>query len=748
MCLSTAVLVCGLYFPVRGHQQDSFDALELESMQKNCQRVRQALQQELTALDSKCGDWSLWDDTCEFLAGRAPGYAQDNLIPASVVSLGTNFILYFDASPRLVHSIFVDMQTIEPCQPPPGLLEQLQPGSALFAHAGPESRVGGILQAEPTSILVAARPIMRTDRSGQVLGTLIMGRLLDTAMLQQVATVSQLPVEFLPPSPGMTDWSAQTLDEDNIEGRVALTGIDGRQALSGRIVLPRSIHQKGTESTRMLLLVSLLVGCLGIMLSVLLLRFLVIRPLALMRSEVLSIASSGELERKLTVRGKDEITDFARTFNDMTAKLAQSYEQLKVAEARNQFLANVSHEIRTPLTSILGYTDTLLGGASTEAERTDQLQIIRRSGLLLQNLLDNLLDSAKAERGQMVVQPATCDVAELVRDVMDLMRSSATEKGLALETRVCGAIPARITTDPARLRQTLLNLVGNAIKFTARGRVGINLGLAGDKLRFEVVDTGAGLTPEQIARLFRPFTQADASMTRRVGGTGLGLALSRQLAVLLGGDLSCSSEPGQGSTFVCVVATGPLDGVPLVDSIQRRPEPTAEAAPGGMAPSDPTAVAIAPTPADRQPHLRGLSVLVAEDMPDSQKLLSAILRRAGAEVEVATDGRQAYERIVTRLTTGRPFDLVLMDMQMPEMNGWDATVAARKAGYQRPIIALTAHAMASDRQRCLESGCDDYRTKPIGNRALVETLADWASRSGSDQRAATGVGVGQEEKRK
>jgi signal transduction histidine kinase/HPt (histidine-containing phosphotransfer) domain-containing protein len=381
---------------------------------------------------------------------------------------------------------------------------------------------------------------------------------------------------------------------------------------------------------------------------------------------------------------------------------------LAAAEAKAEFLANMSHEIRTPMTAILGYLKLLARPDATESERESYRATIQRNGEHLLRILNDILDLSKIEAGKMTVERTACSPFELVDEVAALMRPRAVEKGLLFAVETAGPVPERIRADPTRVRQILVNLVSNAIKFTEAGEVRLRLGMADPAgagppmLRFDVVDTGIGLSAEAVAGLFAPFTQADASMTRRFGGTGLGLAISRRLARMLGGDIAVRSAPGVGSVFSLTIETGALDGVPMLD----RPPPSAR-----------IEAARAPDPEATRP-LRA-RVLLAEDTPDSQQLLAYHLRRAGAEVEIVGDGAAACERALAAAASGTPFDVVLMDMQMPVLDGEQATIRLRRAGYAGAIVALTAHAMESERERCLRAGCDGFASKPIEPEALI-----------------------------
>ncbi len=397
---------------------------------------------------------------------------------------------------------------------------------------------------------------------------------------------------------------------------------------------------------------------------------------------------------------------------------------------KSEFLANMSHEIRTPMTAIQGFADLLLNPTLDANERVSHTEVIRRSSAQLLTILNDILDLSKIEAGKMSVEKVDCSPASVACEVASLMRARAAEKHLAFDLVFETEIPATIKSDPTRLRQTLVNLVGNAIKFTTTGRVCVRVAYEPDaspspQLVYRVEDTGIGLSAEQIARLFKPFSQGDASTTRKYGGTGLGLAICSSLAQLLGGSVDVESVPGRGSTFTLRVGTGPLGDLPMISSPREAIADSAHSAPASQA----------------KVKLAG-RVLLAEDGPDNQVLIATVLRRAGAEVTIAPNGRIAVEEAMAALESGAPFDVILMDMQMPEMDGYAATAKLRVANYAGPIVALTAHAMAADRARCLAGGCDEYLTKPIDRPVLLSTVRDFIEvarnvRTGNGRRSTT-----------
>ena len=412
------------------------------------------------------------------------------------------------------------------------------------------------------------------------------------------------------------------------------------------------------------------------------------------------------------------ILDFHTLLEAQTELLAQAHDtvrhQKEAAEAANraksQFLANMSHEIRTPLTAILGFAENLLETDVPPEESTSAVRTILRNGEHLLSIINDILDLSKIEAGKLETERLQFSPIQIAADVTSVMMVRATSKGLPLQVKYQTPIPERINSDPTRLRQILINLVGNAIKFTEKGSVELNVAFDRTnrwkpKLRFSVIDTGIGMTEQQVKKIFEPFTQADGSTARQYGGTGLGLTISRRLARILGGDIAVQSSPGAGTSFHVAIDPGELIGVRMID--------------------DPSVVAEA-NDKESLPPLESLEVsgriLLAEDSPDNQLLISAFLRKCGGDVTIAENGKLVIEKVAAAGDAGNPFDVILMDMHMPVMDGYQATRELRKAGYTRPIIALTANAMGGDRQRCLDAGCDNYTTKPIDRRELVRQI--------------------------
>lgn len=392
-----------------------------------------------------------------------------------------------------------------------------------------------------------------------------------------------------------------------------------------------------------------------------------------------------------------------------TTLRAAKEEAERASEFKSALVANVSHEIRTPLTAMIGYAELLNDGAHTRpATVMEFATTIARNGTQLLALVNDLLDSSKIDAGLMRVEHIEVRPGEIVSDVIGLLGPRADEKGLSFEIRCESPVPSAVVTDPARVRQILVNLIGNALKFTDAGRVVLSVSYDEHTrvLRFRVEDTGIGIGPEHLARLFKPFRQAEVSTNRRFGGTGLGLSISRDLAHLLGGEIGVESTPGVGSVF-----TVTLDAPPARDAALASPDAFFQECSG----SRPRGSLLGPV----RPALQETTVLLVDDSIDNRRLLSFHLGRAGAKVIEAADGAEALEK----LGACDGIDLILTDLQMPVLDGYAFVERVRGAGISLPVIALTAHATREDEARCRTVGCDAYESKPIARDKLIDLCA-------------------------
>lgn len=403
-------------------------------------------------------------------------------------------------------------------------------------------------------------------------------------------------------------------------------------------------------------------------------------------------------EKRMLLKQKVRELELAKKAAEAAKESAERANRLKSA-----FLANMSHEIRTPLGALMGFTE-LLKLSDNEQDRATYAEVIIRNGKALVQLIDEILDLSKVEAGHLETEMASVSAKDLTREIFHLLEPSASKKNLKLYLQMSSGVPDRIGTDPMRLRQILVNIIGNAIKFTVTGSITVDVSYDKNGVKpavvFEVRDTGIGIPADKSQKLFLPFSQIDPSVSRRFGGTGLGLALSKKLSVLLGGDVELvSSTPDVGSVFRVRIEDRFSDLKLQLATDKEVPGPSRSL--------------------KRQENaiLEGVRVLVVDDSPDNRFLVQMYLKKVGAKVDFAVDGQDGSQKALNG-----NFDMILMDIQMPICDGLQATKILRSQGYRRPIVALTANAMSEERGRCLEAGCNEYLSKPIDREKLISTI--------------------------
>lgn len=461
----------------------------------------------------------------------------------------------------------------------------------------------------------------------------------------------------------------------------------------------------GSRWLESLLMTALLLMVLTIESCGLLLTFFFSRNLNRSLKEMMTTANAvgqGNFSLRAPVHSSDELGQLAVSLNTMIEDLKTNIGERKLAESANQvksmFLANMSHEIRTPLGVILGFIEVLKDPQLSATDRLRYLETIESTGQNLNRIINDILDISKVESGHLETEIREFSVKELLDELDTMFKRRVQQKQNQISFEIDPKSIDRIYSDRLRLQQILVNLIGNALRFTENGNVIVRYSSTPEVLSFEVSDTGIGLTPEQADKIFGLFTQADQSITRKYGGTGLGLVLSKRLAQILGGDVVLKqSTPGKGSTFLARVKNDRA-----MTTSRRSKEPPTKA--GTDTAKDTEA-------------LRGKRVLVVDDSDENQLLLKVLLTKAGVDIDYAPNGAIGVEKAMSE-----DFDMVLMDIQMPVLDGYAATAKLRSLGYKKPIIALTANAMKEDRERSLQAGCNDYLTKPIHASTLLSSL--------------------------
>ena len=405
-----------------------------------------------------------------------------------------------------------------------------------------------------------------------------------------------------------------------------------------------------------------------------------------------------------------DVTERKKAQQEAKAALLEKLSAEAANKAKTAFLANMSHEMRTPLTAIIGFSESLLDSDLPQAEQANRIRTVINAGHHLLHIINDVLDLSKIEAQKIIIEKVRTELFPLINEVIEIAQHQATQKNIGFHVEYSYPVPALIVTDPVRMKQILINLLSNAVKFTEEGTVTLRIGYTQDaqRLDFEVIDTGVGLDQEQISRLFRPFTQADASTTRKFGGTGLGLYLSKLLSENMGGSISVTSEPGKGSCFRFYTHAGINSEESLIHSRDELP-----------------ASMITPE-SHSNVQLEG-HVLLTEDNINNQDLIKLYLTRLGLQVSIANNGKEAIQQVQSRHV-----DLILMDMHMPIMDGLEATKRLRQMGFTGPVIALTANAMEADLEEALAAGCNEFLTKPVSRNKFNQTITRLLSGATTD----------------
>jgi len=849
----------------------AFDELQSRLAENERARVAQALETTAFYMDTMAQEYSQWDDTYAFIQGDHPTYIGENLYTNYFHDFKINILFFYDLQGKLWWGDALDLATNETLPLDGIFFEPLTPSHTLLAHDSAKSFVTGLIDTRMGPMVIISRPIVHTDMTGPVMGSVIFGRLLDAKKMDELH--GQTQVDFRVTAlhgDGLSLVDRAARDELESSGTVTarsessdlvsyytiLPDIRGKPAFLLRVQTPRQIAALGTDALNGALFFLLFTGVLLVAVMWVFFRNLVVKPVATLREHILGIRESGDLTQRLSMSRSDEIGDLAEQFDAMTGELEVAQQEmaeardaaLEVARLKSEFLATMSHEIRTPMNGVVGMTELLLG-TTLDHQQKRFAEGIQYSADGLLTVINDVLDLSKLEAGRVEFESRDFELRALIEEVAFLFAASAQAKDLEVACEIPPDLDICCKGDPDRLRQILVNLMGNAIKFTNQGEIVISVEVVEERaavrhMRFSVRDTGIGISEEDMRHIFDSFTQADASTTRQFGGTGLGLAISRKLVEFMGGSISVDSEQGRGSTFSFVISLeraesavtstrdapaavrgvrvlvvddnatnreilyhqlsawemhcttvesgdaalaalweaerlgSPfglaildmnmpgMDGLELAHTIRSdatiaditlvmlssvllggdaesrrkagiqahlvKPIRQSElfdilstvlgnGKAWGVAASDATAGSDA-----ESTGVAGARVLLVEDNPVNRDVALAMLEQLGCEAKVAENGREALQALErTR------YDVVLMDCQMPVMDGYEATAQIRRgeepegSGSRIPIIALTANAVEGDREKCLAAGMDDYLSKPFKRVALEETLERW-----------------------
>ena len=708
-----------------------FAELEEQELQKNIKRTENSVDCELEDLAKICGDWAPWDDSRDFVLGEDPNFKTSNLSKETIANLNINFIIFAEKSGKLHCIKEIDLEKNEFIEPDSKLIENIFSEKSLLTMTEPNDYKTGFIVLPDKVAMVAAQPISNRVSQKPIYGTLIVGRYLDEHVLHVLSENTQLDISLVNDkiSANTNNKNVSIQNKNITDGYLNISDLSGNNKITLKIAMSRAIYNSGLETVGYFISAIFMSGSIILATLMFLIQRILLDPIDKLTGKYADIDLKGNTDTKLYTDRGDEIGRLAKSFNKLIEMLRNKLTEREIAEeslvlakqqaedanqAKGQFLANMSHEIRTPMNAIMGFCQILNDENLTDEQR-EYVNIIHEGSKHLLQVINDILDFSKIEAGKMDIELSPCSVARLFGTVESMMRPAALEKDLKFEICSNEKLPANILTDSARLQQCLINLVSNAIKFTAEGHVYVFVSVEERNnepfIRFDVEDTGIGIPTDKQEKLFKAFSQVDGSHSRKYGGSGLGLSITKQLAGLLGGEVSAKSEEGKGSVFSLVIPAGiDVSEQPVLeqeDCINKKSK-------------------ISKSEFEKL-NFSG-HVLVAEDVKTNQMLITSLLNKLGLEVTISSDGIEAVQKAFSN-----KYDLIFMDIQMPNLDGYEAVTILRKENVKTPIIAMTAHAMKGDAEKCLDAGCDDYLSKPIDRFGLVEKIKKYLSPKAQEQ---------------
>lgn len=700
---------------------ERYRELESRFVSDDSSRAHDALLARANYLEAKAIDWGYWDDTYQFIVQKDSAYIDSNLTDESIVFLGIEQVVYFDIALNVVYRKAVDLESGKET-PFPELVQQRLLKSGLLEKGGSEIKKGVLLTEEYPFLFVAV-PIRTSERLGIPRGYVVFIVPIRDALVAEIAQVTHTVVnivqlselgkksiDFSALDSEHEDYYSRIISDNEISAYRLIRQADGTPAFVVEVVIPRLVFAQGVSTLRTLRINLIILSLIGGLLALLFLERFVLSRIALLDKDVNAIACGGDISKRVAISGSDELSRLEENINAMLhglelaqLEIVRAKEKAEAASrAKSEFLANMSHEIRTPMNGVLGMASLLGDTELTEGQR-DYLRTIISSAESLLRVINDILDLSRIEARRVELVRDTFNFKEMLDDIHSLFHPAAQAKQLVLRSNLDAEIPASLSGDRGRIRQVLINLVGNSIKFTKQGEVEIRIvlrGRVGESAWIQIVvrDTGIGIPGDKLSHVFEQFNQVDNSVSRNFGGTGLGLTISSELVKLMGGDIKVESQVGVGSVFTVDLT------LPVVQAEGKKLELSSSRT----------------SPVFTKEH----RVLLAEDNIVNRNLAVKMLEKLGVAVDIAENGERAVDQM-----RQHHYDLVFMDCSMPVLDGFLATQQIRRELSKKvPIIAFTASAMEGDRERCLAAGMSDFLAKPFRREDFEAIISRWLSK--------------------